>query len=159
MSKKSRSQSSLSSEVPNPVEKAKLLLKFTERLIHDATEDYRGKVSPICRAMTPKDSFEFRVNSELAVNRYLGGKWNCSLDRDEWKDDEDDDEDDGVIRYDYDLHYKRDAYMQDEDFKSFVEDDDRYKVEWGGHASGDDNAALVEITLRVYKDDHKQNDK
>jgi hypothetical protein len=162
MSDQNRSQSSsssLSSEIPNPGKKAKLLLQFTERLFHDVTEDYRSKVRPICRAMTPKDSFEFRVNSELAVNRYLGGKWNCSLDRDEWKDDEDDDEDDGVSRYDYYLHYKGDAYMQDKNFKSFVEDDDRYKVKWGGHASGDDNAALVEITLRVYKDDHKQSDK
>jgi hypothetical protein len=160
MSKQSRSQSSLSSsEIPNPRKKAKLLLQFTERLFHDVTEDYRVKLSPICRAMTPKDSFEFRVNSEIAVNRELGGKWSCGLHREGEKIDEDD----GASRYDYSLSYlslkQNDACMEDEDFISFVEDDDRYKVEWGDHGYGDDNEASMDITLRVYNDDHKKNDK
>jgi hypothetical protein len=124
------------------------------------TEDYRGKVSPICRAtMTPKDAFEFRVNSEIAVNRKLGGKWRCGLDFEGVHRDDEKDEDDGASRYYYTLDHKADACMEDEDFKSFVEDDDRYKVKWGGHAYGDDNYAFWYIRLDVYNNDHKQNDK
>jgi hypothetical protein len=161
MSDQNRSQSSsssLSSEIPNPGKKAKLLLQFTERLFHDVTEDYRGKVRPICRAMTPKDAFEFRVNSELAVNREAGGKDNCELNREGGKIDEDD----GATRYDYILYYvsfkNSDGCVDNQDFISFVEDDDRYEVEWGDRTHDDDEAS-TQITLRVYKDDHKQNDK
>jgi hypothetical protein len=155
MSDQNRSQSSSSSEIPNPGKKAHLLLQFTERLFHDVTQDYRGKVSPICRAtMTPKDAFEFRVDSEIAVNRKLGGK-TCELNRDECKDDEDD----GASRcYYYYLGYLRDAFTEDNDFLSFVEDDDRYKVKWGD-IQYEDNWAYWSIRLDVYNNDHKQNDK
>jgi hypothetical protein len=151
MSDQNRSQSSSSSEIPNPGKKANLLLEFTERLIHDVTKDYRGKVGPICRAMTPQDAFEFRVDSEIAVNRYR----NCELNRDEYKVDEDD----GASRcYYYVLAHVTDAFEEDYDFISFVEDDDRYKVKWGDR-SYDANWAYWSIRLDVYNNDHTQNDK
>jgi hypothetical protein len=155
MNDQNRSQSLSSSlVVPNPRKKAKLLLQFTERLFLDVTEDYRVKLSPICRAMTPQDAFEFRVNSEIAVNRKLGGK-TCELNRDEYKDDEDD----GASRcYYYVLAHVTDAFEKDNDFISFVEDDDRYKVKWGD-IQYEDNWAYWSIRLDVYNNDHKQNDK
>jgi hypothetical protein len=80
-------------------------------------EAFRQKANTLCRTMTPKESFEFRLRSEQVVRPGLS--WN-PLEEEE----ESEEGYDYTIRFGHWYEFKR-------DFMQFLEGDDRYTVDYG----------------------------
>jgi uncharacterized protein YukE len=104
-------------EFPNHLSEAKRLLDDTSGELEAVKDSFREKATTLCRTMTPKESFEFRLRSEQVVNPGLA-----------W------DPDESVVETGVDYKYKINFYQcydLKRDFRKFVEEDDRYTVEWG----------------------------
>jgi hypothetical protein len=103
--------------------KFRIFQEETSAQLKNMKQLLRKNVSTRCRTtMTPKESFEYRLQSELAVSAdipwYLLGK-------------------DGDIETDRGYLYvigTNAPFQFEDDFMEFVQDDNRYTVDWDSHS-------------------------
>jgi hypothetical protein len=104
-------------DFPDHLAEAQQLLDDTTAKLKTMKESFRQKANTLCHTMTPKESFEFRLRSERVVGPGLS-----------W--DPGEEEEESEKGYDYTIYFGTNYWLCG-DFMQFVEDDDRYTVEWG----------------------------
>jgi hypothetical protein len=102
---------------PDHLAEAKQLLDDTTAELEGVKEAFRQKANTLCRTMTPKESFEFRLRSEQFVRPGLS--WNPL-----------EEEEESEEGYNYTICFRH-CYNFERVFMQFLEGDDRYTVNCG----------------------------
>jgi hypothetical protein len=102
---------------PDHLAGAKQLLDATIAELEAVKEAFRQKANTLCRTMTPKESFEFRLRSEQFVRPGLS--WDPL-----------EEEEESEKGYDYTISFRHCCEFE-RDFMQFLEGDDRYTVGYG----------------------------
>jgi hypothetical protein len=97
------------------LKKAETMLYFTDSAFRGITIDFRKRLGPLCLQMSPKDSFTFRLASRALFEKGPSFENPKAVEN-------------GLAYPASDIDWQ---FLFDEDFKTFVEDDDRYNVHWG----------------------------